>query len=92
MRPTETLYDEVLKVASEYIDKPVASILADSMRQQTWPKIWISGDIIPLAKKCPCPKCKKGGKSAGACTPKLAGMCTCGTCDECRGVTKTEEV
>jgi len=36
---------------------------------------------MSLARKCPCPKCKK--RTSAVC--EIPGMCTCGICDECRG-------
>jgi len=35
------------------------------------------------SKKCPCPRCKHGKAAGGVCQP--AGMCMCGTCEECTG-------
>lgn len=43
-----------------------------------------------LAKKCPCPRCKRTGtRSGGVCKPE--GMCMCGTCETCTGASRAQE-
>lgn len=45
---------------------------------------------MSLAKKCPCPHCKKDGAMGAVCKPKgMTDMCMCGVCEECAGTTGT---
>ena len=43
----------ILREAADILAGPITSIVAAGMCEQSWPNIWLSGEVIPLAKTHP---------------------------------------